>query len=344
MLIEKEESRYSLRKQSQMLGLNWSTLYYKPVGISPYDQEMMNLLDKQYTETPFYGVMKMKEFLNEEGYEVGHDHVRTLLRKMGLFAVFAKPNISRPHPEHRIYPYLLKDVDVVKPNQVWSGDITYIRLAWGFAYLVAIMDWYSRYVLSWGLSNTLDSIFCVSALEEALNRYGSPEIFNSDQGSQFTSQEFIGVLTGKDITISMDGKGRAHDNIFVERLWRSVKYENIYLNEYRNISEAREGLDKYFNFYNRKRFHQSLGYKTPWEIYSAGTGMERDEGILYRDGDRGKQGHSWRSFSDAVGQNRLNYQNGGDEGQKPVRWSKECSNSILKESVLNTVAVSSSLK
>jgi len=231
---------------------------------------MMALLDAQYTEMPFYGVNKMTEYLRREKYVVGRDHVRTLLRKMGLEAVYAKPNLSKPHPEHAVYPYLLKDVDIVRANQVWSTDITYIRLAQGFAYLTAIIDWYSRYVLSWRLSNTLDSGFCAEALEEALFKYGNPEIFNSDQGSQFTSKEFIGVLTGHGISISMDGRGRAFDNIFVERLWRSVKYENVYINGYRNIPEARCGLGKYFERYNTKRFHQSLNYKTPLEVYKGG--------------------------------------------------------------------------
>ena len=270
MLIDNSDSRYSRRKQCLLLGLNRSTLYYEPVGIRPLDQEMMALLDAQYTEMPFYGVNKMTEYLRREKYVVGRDHVRTLLRKMGLEAVYAKPNLSKPHPEHAVYPYLLKDVDIVRANQVWSTDITYIRLAQGFAYLTAIIDWYSRYVLSWRLSNTLDSGFCAEALEEALFKYGNPEIFNSDQGSQFTSKEFIGVLTGHGISISMDGRGRAFDNIFVERLWRSVKYENVYINGYRNIPEARCGLGKYFERYNTKRFHQSLNYKTPLEVYKGG--------------------------------------------------------------------------
>lgn len=233
---------------------------------------MMNLLDAEYTIHPFYGVRKMKRFLREKGHKVGNDHVRTLLRKMGLFAVFAKPNLSKPHPEHRIYPYLLAGVTITRPNQVWSTDITYVRLGQGFAYLTAIIDWHSRYVLSWRLSNTLESAFCVEALEEAIAKYGCPEYFNTDQGSQFTSEEFIGALTAPDrhINISMDGKGRAHDNIFVERLWRTVKYEDIYLHGYQNIPEAREGLTKYFEFYNMERYHQSLNDATPWQIYSGG--------------------------------------------------------------------------
>ena len=195
-----------------------------------------------------------------------------LLRRMGLFAVFAKPNTSKPHPKHVVYPYLLKDVIVKRPNQVWSTDITYIRLAQGFAYLAAVIDWHSRAVLSWRLSNTLDSSFCVEALEEALRKYGRPEIFNSDQGSQFTSDDFISKLIGAKISISMDGKGRAFDNIFIERLWRSVKYECIYLNDYRNIPDVRKGLRNYFEFYNNERFHQTLDYKTPWEVYAGENG------------------------------------------------------------------------
>jgi putative transposase len=230
----------------------------------------MNLLDRQYTQTPYYGVRKMRKFLCERGYKVGKDHVRRLLRKMGLFAIYAKANLSKRHPGHKIYPYLLKDVEVTKPNQVWSADITYIRLRSGFAYLTAVIDWYSRYVLSWRMSNTLESSFCVSALEEAIGKYGCPEVFNTDQGSQFTGEEFIGVLTApvRSISISMDGRGRAHDNIFIERLWRTVKYECIYLNGYEGILDAREGLREYFEFYNRGRYHQSLGYAKPWQVYS----------------------------------------------------------------------------
>lgn len=273
MLIDREESKCSLRKQSYLLGINWSTLYYKPVGISERDQKMMNLLDEQHTKTPFYGVLKMREFLRQKKFVVGKEHVRTLLRKMGLCAIFAKPNLSKPHPQHMVYPYLLKDVVVERPNQVWSADITYIRLTYGFAYLVAILDWFSRYVLSWRLSNTLDSSFCVETIEEALFRDGRPEIFNTDQGSQFTSNDFISKLTGAGISISMDGRGRAFDNIFVERFWRSVKYECIYLNGYQNIPEARDGLKKYFEFYNTERFHQALNYRTPLQVYVAGNNV-----------------------------------------------------------------------
>lgn len=231
---------------------------------------LMNLLDIQWTKTPFYGVRNMTTYLRSLGYSVGRCHVRTLLREMGLEAIFPKKNLSQPHPFHEIYPYLLRDVEITRPNQVWSADITYIRLAEGFAYLTAVIDWHSRAVLSWRLSNTLDAAFCVEALQEALSKYGSPDIFNTDQGSQFTSQVFINELASRSISISMDGRGRCLDNIFVERLWRSVKYENVYLYGYRSIPEARAGLTDYFNFYNKERFHQSLNNKTPWEIYSSG--------------------------------------------------------------------------
>ena len=268
MLIEKDDLVYSQRKQCLLLGINRSGLYYTAVGISERDQTLMNLLDEQYMRTPFWGVRNMTTFIKESGYKtVGKDHVRTLLRQMGLEAIFPKPNLSKPNKAHEIYPYLLKDVDILRPNQVWSADITYIRLAHGFAYLVAIIDWYSRAVLSWRLSNTLDSGFCVEALQEALTKYGKPGIFNSDQGCQFTSQDFISVLSAARISISMDGRGRCMDNIFVERLWRSVKYEDIYLRGYQTIPEAREGLTRYFEFYNHKRYHQSLDNKKPWQVY-----------------------------------------------------------------------------
>ena len=264
-------------------------MYYKPAGISQGDMLFMNLLDAQYTRTPFWGVRNMTTYLRSLGYRVGKAHVRTLLRRMGLEAIFAKPNLSKPHPQHKIYPYLLKDVDIVRPNQAWSVDITYIRLTYGFAYLVALIDWYSRYVLSWRLSNTLDSSFCQEALSEALDKYGRPEIFNSDQGSQFTAQEFINILVARDIRISMDGKGRCLDNIFVERFWRSVKYENVYLNDYQNIPEAREGLGKYFGFYNFERFHQSLDNKTPGQVYSQNEGVSR-HGLVRLSGVIGEPG------------------------------------------------------
>ncbi len=226
----------------------------------------MHLLDEQYTKTPFYGVPKMTVHLNELGHHVNEKRVRRLLRKMGLFAIYPKQNLSKPHPEHRKHPYLLRNMVIERCDQVWSADITYVRLSKGFAYLMAIIDWYSRYVINWCLSTTLETDFCIEALTESLEQ-GSCEIFNTDQGSQFTSPRFTAPLLDQDIQVSMDGKGRALDNIFVERLWRTVKYENIYLKEYRTVNCAREGLKEYFEFYNHQRYHQALDYKRPAEIY-----------------------------------------------------------------------------
>jgi len=226
----------------------------------------MNLVDEQYTRTPFYGVPRMTAWLRRQGYGVNHKRIQRLMRLMGLEAIYPKPRLSIPSKEHKIYPYLLKGVSIDRPDQVWGADITYIRLAHGFMYLVAIMDWFSRYVLSWELSNTLETNFCLKALEGAL-MLSKPEIFNSDQGSQFTSLEFTGRLQTSGITISMDGRGRVFDNIFVERLWRSVKYEEVYLNHYQTVSEARLGLTEYFQFYNTERLHSSLEYRTPEEVY-----------------------------------------------------------------------------
>ena len=258
-----------MREQCKMLGLNRSTMYYEPKPLSPEDLKLMNLLDEQQTKTPFYGVIKMTKAMTDQGIEVGKCHVRTLLRKMGLYAIFPGPDTSKPHPEHEIYPYLLSDTEITRINQVWSTDITYIRLAHGFVYLVAVIDWHSRYVLSYRISNTLNADFCLEALREAL-KYGTPEIFNTDQGTQFTAQEFITELKNRNISISMDGRGRCLDNIFVERLWRTVKYENVYLYNYETVLEAREGLKKYFDFYNKERYHQALGYATPEKVYLAG--------------------------------------------------------------------------
>ena len=264
-MLEKKDSKYSIREQCQILGINRTGLYYKPVPTSKETLEIMGLLDKEHTRHPFYGVPKMTEFLKRKGYKIGPDKVRTLLRMMGLEAIYPKPKTSIPNKQHKIYPYLLKDVKITRPNQVWSADITYIKLDEGFVYLVAIIDWYSRYVLSWQLSNSLDASFCVEALKEAL-KSGKPDIFNTDQGCQFTSIAFTDVLEQNDILISMDAKGRVFDNIFVERLWRTVKYEDIHIKGYRNIPEAQLGLVEYFDFYNNERYHQSLDYKTPFEM------------------------------------------------------------------------------
>jgi putative transposase len=254
-----------------LLGVNKSTLYYVPVPVCQRDVDIMALLDKKYTDRPYYGVLRMTTYLQEDEHcVIGKDHVRTLLRRMGIMALFPTRNLSRPNPAHRIYPYLLKGVAVTRANQVWSIDITYIRLAHGFAYLVAVIDWYSRRVLSWRLSNNMESGFCVEALEESMALYGKPEIFNSDQGSQFTSESFTSRLLKGNVRISMDSRGRAYDNIFVERLWWSVKYEDIYLHGYQDIPDCKSGLGRYFRFYNAERRHQALGNKTPWEVYSAG--------------------------------------------------------------------------
>lgn len=227
----------------------------------------MRLLDEQYTRTPFYGARRMTYWLGQQGYGVNVKRVRRLLRQMGLEAIYPKPRLSQPGPGHRIYPYRLRGLRIDRPNQVWGSDITYIRLRQGFIYLVAILDWFSRYVLAWEVSVTLDSAFCLAALEWALKK-GSPEIFNTDQGAQFTSLDFTKRLEESGIMISMDGRGRAMDNIFVERLWRSVKYEEVYLKDYEEAAEAAKNLGCYFVFYNLERPHQSLGYQTPAAIYS----------------------------------------------------------------------------
>lgn len=267
-MIERDESPLSIRAQCKLLGVNRGMLYYQPSGLNESDVAVMHLMDEQYTRTPYYGVERMTAWLHRQGIGIGHNRVRRLLRLMGLQAVYPKPRLSRPGgPEHRIWPYLLRGLTIDRPNQVWAADITYIRLWRGFVYLVAVMDWYSRYVLSWSLSTTLDAWFCVEALRRAL-AIGRPEIFNSDQGSQFTSEAFTGILQDAGVAISMDGRGRAFDNIFVERLWRSVKYEEVYIKDYGVVDEARRGLGDYFVLYNTERLHQSLEYKTPAEVYS----------------------------------------------------------------------------
>ena len=257
----------SLRKQCELLHISRSGLYYEPKGESKYNFELMNMIDKEYTDHPNMGVPSMTSYLRSEGKKCGPKRVRRLMRLMGLEAIYPKPRTSIPNKQHKIYPYLLKDVEVYRPNQVWSTDITYIRLKHGFAYLVAIMDWYSRKVLSWRLSNTMDVGFCCEALDEALMFYGNPEVFNSDQGSQFTSNEFIGRLTEKNISISMTGQGRALDNVFVERLWWTVKYNDIYIKGYETIPEAAEGLKEFFEYYNERRCHSSLKAKCPDMVY-----------------------------------------------------------------------------
>lgn len=266
-MIERAGCRLSIRVQCELLGLNRSMVYYQPCELNESDGTVMRLMDEQYTRMPYYGVERMTAWLRRLGLRIGHNRVRRLLRRMGLEAVYPQPRLSRPGgPDHRLWPYLLRGLTIDRPNQVWAADITYIRLWRGFVYLVAVMDWYSRYVLSWALSVTLDAWFCVEALRQAL-RLGRPQIFNTDQGSQFTGEAFTEILQEAGIAISMDGRGRVFDNIFVERLWRSVKYEEVYLKEYGVVDEARWALGDYFALYNGERLHQSLGYRTPAEVH-----------------------------------------------------------------------------
>jgi putative transposase len=255
-----------MREQCRLAGVARSGLYYPPPQESAENLELMRRLDEQYTRTPFYGVLRMTEWLRKQGHEVNPKRVRRLLRQMGLEAIYARPRLSIAAPGHRIYPYRLRGLPIVRPNQVWGTDITYIRMRHGFVYLVAVMDWFSRYVLAWEVSVTLDVSFCITALQWALSQ-GQPEIFNSDQGSQFTSELFTSFLLARGIDISMDGRGRAMDNIFVERLWRTVKYEEVYLNDYENVRQAIDRLREFFHFYNQERLHQSLAYRTPADIY-----------------------------------------------------------------------------
>lgn len=257
----------SIREQCWLLGVPRSTWYYAPCGSKASDLAVMRRLDEQYTATPFYGVERMTACLRRQGLRIGHNRVRRLLRLLGLEAVYPKPRLRVPGgPEHRIYPYLLRGLRIERPNQVGSADLTYIRLSQGFVYLVAILDWFSRYVLSWALSTTRDAWFCVQALREALRR-ARPEICNTDQGRQFTSGAWTAELTAAGVAISRDGRGRFLDNIFTERLWRTVKYEDVYLKDYGAVDAAREGLGGYFGFYNTVRLHQALGYRTPAEVH-----------------------------------------------------------------------------
>jgi putative transposase len=261
------QKRLSLRRQCELLGVSRSGLYYEPVGTSAEELALMRRIDEVHLKWPFYGSRKLCEVLRTEGVTVNRKHMQRLMRLMGLESVAPKPSTSEPAPEHAVYPYLLRNLEISRPNQVWAADITYIPMARGFAYLVAIIDWYSRRVLAWRLSNTLESSFCVDALEEALGRFPKPEIFNTDQGSQFTAEAFTKVLRGASVTISMDGRGRCIDNVFVERVWRSLKYEEVFLHAYDDLDEARAGINRYFNFYNLERPHQALGYRTPDAFY-----------------------------------------------------------------------------
>lgn len=255
----------SLRKQSKLLDLNLSVFYYKPT-ISGLDLTLMNQIDKIYTDYPFYGSRRITALLKQSGFMINRKRIQKLMRIMGIEALYPKPKTTNHNKEHKIYPYLLRNLDIIKPNQVWAADITYIAMSKGFMYLIAIIDWYSRYILSWKLSNTLETYFCLEALEDSFI-INKPKIFNTDQGCQFTSDSWIKSLADNNIKISMDGKGRAIDNIIIERFFRSIKYEEIYINPSDNVKSLKKGIANYINFYNNKRLHQSLNYKTPSQIF-----------------------------------------------------------------------------
>jgi putative transposase len=267
-LIEPGHPELSLRRQCELIDLNRSAWYYQPAGESEYNLLLMRLIDEQYTETPFYGWPRMTAQLRRQGHQVNGKRVRRLMQLMGLQAIYPRPKTSIAASDHKVYPYLLRNLPITRCNQVWSSDVTYIRMASGFMYLVAILDWFSRYVLAWQLSNTLDGRFCQVALQQAL-RLGRPEIFNTDQGVQFTATAFTSILEAAEVKISMDGRGRALDNVFVERLWRTVKYEHLYLMDYNSVPELETGLAGYLRFYNNERLHQSLDYRTPAEVHYA---------------------------------------------------------------------------
>jgi putative transposase len=256
-----------VRRQARLLSLSRSSLYYQPAGTSDEDLALMAAIDVVHLKLPFYGVRRLRDELRDQGFAVGREHTSTLMRRMGMTALYPKRKLSNPAPGHKVYPYLLRGMDIKAAGEVWCADVTYLPMARGFCYLTAVMDWASRRVLSFRLSNTLDASFCIEALEEALDRYEAPEIFNTDQGSQFTSEGFTGLLSSHGIAISMDGRGRWLDNVFIERLWRSVKYEEVYLKGYESIPEARRELAAYFDFYNMRRRHQGLEGRTPDEVY-----------------------------------------------------------------------------
>jgi putative transposase len=270
-MIARPDSHYSIVEQCELLKVPRSTLYYKPKPISDDDLTLMRRIDELYMKWPFFGSRRMAEELRDERCDVNRKRVRRLMRLMGIEAIYQKPNTSRKHPGHKIYPYLLRNLTIDHANQVWCADITYIPMAKGFVYLVAVMDWFSRRVLAWRLSITMETDFCVAALTEAMDRYGKPEIFNTDQGVQFTAAAFIEQLETRGVQVSMDGKGRFLDNIFIERLWRSLKYEEVFTKAYASVAEARLGINSWMLFYNDERKHQALGYRTPGEIFAAST-------------------------------------------------------------------------
>jgi putative transposase len=276
--VDFDHPEIPVSRQCELLGLARSSLYYEPRGDDGRDDNLMRLIDEQFTRTPFYGSRRMTVWLKSQGILVNRKKVSRIMNRMGIEAVYPKKRLSRPEAGAKKYPYLLKGLVVDRPDQVWAADITYVRLRHGFIYLVAIMDWFSRYVIAWAASITMDVTFCVEALQNALEN-GKPEIFNSDQGSQFTSGIFTGVLEAGGVTISMDGRGRVYDNIFVERLWRSLKYEEVYLKQYATVREARGNIEEYFRFYNTERPHQALGYKTPYHLYVGTRPESREPGI-----------------------------------------------------------------
>ena len=273
-MIDPDHPELSIVRQCELVATSRSGFYYQPAGETPLNLELMRLIDRQFLETPWYGSRQMARHLRREGYPVGRKRVRRLMAKMGLEPIYQRPRTTVPHPEHQIYSYLLRDMVIERPNQVWCADITYIPMQRGFLYLVAVMDWASRKVLSWRVSNTMEADFCIEALEEALERFGNPEIFNTDQGSQFTSPQFTGVLRAAGVRISMDGRGRWMDNVFIERLWRSLKYECIYINVFETGSALRAGLREWIGYYNTGRPHSALAGRTPDEAYWA-TGTEK---------------------------------------------------------------------
>jgi putative transposase len=266
-LVDHDDPALPVVAQCRLLKVARSTLYYRPVPVSADDLAVMRRIDELHLAWPFYGSRRMAAVLRREGWEVNRKRAKRLMRVMGIEALYQKPNTSKGHPEHKVYPYLLRDLTIERPNQVWCADITYIPMAKGFVYMVAVMDWFSRRVLSWRLSITMETDFCVEALREATELYGQPEIFNTDQGVQFTSAAFVDELAGRSVRISMDGKGRYLDNIFIERLWRSLKYEEVYIKAYGSVAEARRSLGEWLAFYNNVRPHQSLAYRTPREIF-----------------------------------------------------------------------------
>jgi len=273
-MIDPDHPELSIVRQCELVATSRSGFYYQPAGETPLNLELMRLIDRQFLETPWYGSRQMARHLRREGYPVGRKRVRRLMAKMGLEPIYQRPRTTVPHPEHQIYSYLLRDMVIERPNQVWCADITYIPMRRGFLYLVAVMDWASRKVLSWRVSNTMEADFCIEALEEALERFGKPEIFNTDQGSQFTSPQFTGVLRAAGVRISMDGRGRWMDNVFIERLWRSLKYECIYIHAFESGSALRAGLREWIGYYNARRPHSTLAGRTPDEAYRA-TGTEK---------------------------------------------------------------------